>query len=287
MINERYYSHLRNVIIPLPGFKHFHYASSSEDKIEDFIGRSSITDKLSAWLKDSASKYSGAYLVTGYRGMGKSTFVYEAIEKLKKEEGDKKYWKKSKRKTTYITVPINVGNELLSAKELLGMICKVGYYNYVKVIKGENWFISRINTIIIAFIIIIAVVVVTIVVTTHFRNDDNIKIYMYCACGFLTLVSGYIANAILYLLWKHLGCKYALTTSHIKRKWRNLLQRIDAEVLFSSEVGGAKEDVLKELAKGINPSIGFRKELKYPIADVPEMQEMMVRLLDLINRVSS
>ena len=147
MINERYYSHLRNVIIPLPGFKHFHYASSSEDKIEDFIGRSSITDKLSAWLKDSASKYSGAYLVTGYRGMGKSTFVYEAIEKLKKEEGDKKYWKKPKRKATYITVPINVGNELLSAKELLGMICKVGYYNYVKVIKGKNWFISRINTI--------------------------------------------------------------------------------------------------------------------------------------------
>lgn len=278
MINERYYSHLRNVIIPLPGFKHFHYASSSEDKIEDFIGRSSITDKLSAWLKDSASKYSGAYLVTGYRGMGKSTFVYEAIGKLKKKEGDKKYWKKPKRKATYITVPINVGNELLSAKELLGMICKVGYYNYVKAIKGKNWFISRINTIILAFIIIIAVVV-----ATYFTNDEKIKKYMYYACGILTLVSGYIANTTLYLLWKNLGCKYALTTSHIKRKWRNLLQRIDAEVLLSSEVGGAKEDVLKELAKGINPSIGFRKELKYPIADVPEMQEMMVRLLDLIN----
>lgn len=278
MINERYYSHLRNVIVPLPGFKHFHYASSSEDKIEDFIGRSSITDKLSAWLKDSASKYSGAYLVTGYRGMGKSTFVYEAIEKLKKEEGDKKYWKKPKRKATYITVPINVGNELLSAKELLGMICKVGYGNYIKVTRGwEKWFFSRINALLLASFVILLAVISEQFATGFFSYILN------PLCVVIILASGYIANAALYFLWKIFGWKYFLTTSQIKHEWRKLLQRIDAEMLLSSEVGIKSDGITKEIVKDLNANVGFRKELKYPIAGVPEMQEMMVRLLDLIN----
>ena len=278
MINERYYSHLRNVIVPLPGFKHFHYASSSEDNIEDFIGRSSITDKLSAWLKDSASKYSGAYLVTGYRGMGKSTFVYEAIGKLKKEEGDKKYWKKPKRKATYITVPINVGNELLSAKELLGMICKVGYGNYIKVTRGwEEWFLSRINALLLASIII------SLAVISEQSATGLFSYILTPLCVVIILASGYIANAILYFLWKIFGWKYFLTTSQIKREWRKLLQRIDAEMLLSSEVGIKSDGITKELVKDLNANVGFRKELKYPIAGVPEMQEMMVRLLDLIN----
>lgn len=278
MINERYYSHLRNVIVPLPGFKHFHYASSSEDKIEDFIGRSSITDKLSAWLKDSASKYSGAYLVTGYRGMGKSTFVYEAIEKLKKEEGDKKYWKKPKRKSTYITVPINVGNELLSAKELLGMICKVGYGNYIKVTRGwGKWFFSRINALLLASFIILLAVISEQFATGFFSY------ILTPLCVVIILASGYIANAALYFLWKIFGWKYFLTTSQIKREWRKLLQRIDAEMLLSSEVGIKSDGITKEIVKDLNANVGFRKELKYPIAGVPEMQEMMVRLLDLIN----
>lgn len=278
MINERYYSHLRNVIVPLPGFKHFHYASSSEDKIEDFIGRSSITDKLSAWLKDSASKYSGAYLVTGYRGMGKSTFVYEAIEKLKKEEGDRKYWKKPKRKATYITVPINVGNELLSAKELLGMICKVGYGNYIKVTRGwEKWFFSRINALLLASFVILLAVISEQFATGFFSY------ILTPLCVVIILASGYIANAALYFLWKIFGWKYFLTTSQIKREWRKLLQRIDAEMLLSSEVGIKSDGITKEIVKDLNANVGFRKELKYPIAGVPEMQEMMVRLLDLIN----
>ena len=278
MINERYYSHLRNVIVPLPGFKHFHYASSSEDNIEDFIGRSSITDKLSAWLKDSASKYSGAYLVTGYRGMGKSTFVYEAIGKLKKEKGDKKYWKKPKRKATYITVPINVGNELLSAKELLGMICKVGYGNYIKATRGwKKWFASRINSLVLAFAIIAFAV-------KYLFLTNGVFAYILIPLGvIIILTSGYTANAILCGLWKVYGWKYLLTTSLIKREWRNLLQRIDAEMLLSSEIGIKNEGIAEGFIKGLNSNVGFRKELKYPIADVPEMQEMMVRLLDLIN----
>lgn len=73
MFNERYFSNLHNMIIPLYGFNHYHSASNCEENTEGFIGRDSIIDKLSAWLDAPKGKtaYSGAYLITGYRGMGK------------------------------------------------------------------------------------------------------------------------------------------------------------------------------------------------------------------------
>lgn len=276
MLNERYYSHLHNIEIPLYGFKHFHYANNCEDDIEDFIGRSSIVDKLSAWLKDTSPKYSGAYLVTGYRGMGKSSFVYEAIKKLKDDSSKAE----NKRCVEYVTIPINVGNELLSAKELLGMMCKVGYYNYVKATQGKKWFTSKKNTIIVALPIIVVALFTCISFAQCERTISRLVAGMSVI---VVLLSGYIANAILYLLWLQFGWKCLITTSHIKRSWRGLLQRIDAELSKSSEFSIAKEDIVKEVAKGITPNFGFRTEVKYPIADVPEMQEMMVRLLDLIN----
>ena len=289
MLNERYYSHLRSVVIPLYGFKHFHYANNNESDTEDFIGRSSIVDKLSAWLTDTNKKnYSGAYLVTGYRGMGKSSFVYEAIKKTKNAPTKGLQIK-------YITVPINVGNELLSAKELLGMMCKVGYEKYEEATKGVNWIIQRLNT-----LFGIAIVICLIVVAMSFLDckranvesciaiDNYIRLILNTTflIGYVLLIlsSGYIANFLMYSLWMVTGWGCFITSRQIRQSWKKLLERIDAELFLSSELGLSKEDVAKEFIKGLQANVGFKKELKYPIAGVPEMQEMMVKLLDLINR---
>lgn len=85
MLNDKFYSNMRSMIIPLYGFKGFHHANNSGKDIDEFIGRTSIVDKLKAWLRDSGKKYAGAYLVTGYRGMGKSSFVHKSIQELKEE----------------------------------------------------------------------------------------------------------------------------------------------------------------------------------------------------------
>ena len=46
-----------------------------------FIGREHISERLKAWLKDSKD-YTGSYLVTGYRGMGKSSFVGKVLNEV-------------------------------------------------------------------------------------------------------------------------------------------------------------------------------------------------------------
>lgn len=76
-----YTSKVKRVNIPLPAFQYFHRASSEEKVDEKFIGRERSSKRLYAWLTDEATQ-SGSYLVTGYRGMGKSSFVGRVLFEL-------------------------------------------------------------------------------------------------------------------------------------------------------------------------------------------------------------
>ena len=66
--------------IPLPNFKgFFHKPSSEEEVFKNFIGREKISEQLEEWLVNGDS---GSYLVTGYRGIGKSSFVGNVLNKI-------------------------------------------------------------------------------------------------------------------------------------------------------------------------------------------------------------
>lgn len=293
MFNERYFSNLHNMIIPLYGFNHYHHANNCEEDIEGFIGRDSIIDKLSAWLKDSDdTKYSGAYLITGYRGMGKSSFVHKAVEKLKEEQKKEIHginWKPNNAK--YVTVTVNVGNELLSTKELLGMACKVAYKRFHEITNGKRWLYYRLNTFIVTILTLIAIVALTYLVlkeTTDSRTSliDSIfgtglktfPIYVFATVA--ALFSGRIANSVLGALWKLTGCKKFVSVGHIKHLWEYLIERIDADVTLNSETGAVPQSVLNDFGMFFK----FGRSVSYPIADVPEMQEMLVDLLNLIDK---
>ena len=75
-----YSSKVKRVNIPIPGFTFFHKASSEEKVDPKFIGREQISDKLYSWLEDDPT--GGSYLVTGFRGMGKSSFVGRVLNQL-------------------------------------------------------------------------------------------------------------------------------------------------------------------------------------------------------------
>ncbi len=84
-----YSSKVKRINIPIPGFKFFHKASSEEEVDPKFIGREQISDKLYSWLKDEPK--GGSYLVTGFRGMGKSSFVGRVLNKLVRRTTMKEY----------------------------------------------------------------------------------------------------------------------------------------------------------------------------------------------------
>ncbi|MCL2328512.1 MAG: ATP-binding protein [Bacteroidetes bacterium] len=84
---EKYSSKVNPLYIPLPGFQFFH-GSSSEEKVDDkYIGREGSIERLKSWLTSATD--TGVYLVTGFRGMGKSSFVGKVLHEITESKKDK------------------------------------------------------------------------------------------------------------------------------------------------------------------------------------------------------
>ncbi|MBF0519899.1 MAG: ATP-binding protein [Nitrospirae bacterium] len=71
-------SKVKRIYLELNSYGFFH-SPSDPDNIDDrFTGREELTDRLKSFLTSDRSK-SGAYLITGFRGMGKTSFVSRVI----------------------------------------------------------------------------------------------------------------------------------------------------------------------------------------------------------------
>lgn len=77
---SKYTSKIKRIVIPIPGFQRYNKTITEEGDSE-FIGRERIMSRILSWLTESKN-FTGACLVTGYRGMGKSSFVGEALSKI-------------------------------------------------------------------------------------------------------------------------------------------------------------------------------------------------------------
>lgn len=88
--NYAHRSFIKDVYVELPDYSFNHSplynkeGKSSEE--ERFLGRNQITDKFLNILLNSHTNNSGSYLVTGYRGMGKTSFVKKVIQDYKEEK---------------------------------------------------------------------------------------------------------------------------------------------------------------------------------------------------------
>lgn len=74
-------SKIQKVYIELPSYNHFHAASDPTKVDPSFIGRRKKIDKLKSILTKSETK-SGTFLIAGQRGVGKSSYVGEAINEI-------------------------------------------------------------------------------------------------------------------------------------------------------------------------------------------------------------
>lgn len=78
--NDQYSSLTRPIKVYLPNKK--------DDNSDDFVGRERLMERLFNWLSDSTKK-SASYLVTGFRGMGKTSIVDRVTNRLTLEVNEK------------------------------------------------------------------------------------------------------------------------------------------------------------------------------------------------------
>ncbi|MEP0266375.1 ATP-binding protein [Dokdonia sp.] len=76
-----YYSKIKDVFIELPGFSFFHSPSGRFRNNPKMVGRERVKKKLYGILTNAETK-TGSYIITGFRGVGKTSLVNQVINKL-------------------------------------------------------------------------------------------------------------------------------------------------------------------------------------------------------------
>lgn len=72
---------IRDIKIELQDYSFFHSPNEMDMEDRRFIGRKQIREKLKTFLRNNETS-SGAYLVTGYRGMGKSSVISKVLSEI-------------------------------------------------------------------------------------------------------------------------------------------------------------------------------------------------------------
>ncbi len=78
---SEYSSKIKRIYLELHGYSFFHGPSEIENVDKRFIGRARLIEKLKNLLTNDETK-SGAYLITGYKGMGKSSLVSKVLSEI-------------------------------------------------------------------------------------------------------------------------------------------------------------------------------------------------------------
>ena len=71
----------RDLYIELDDYTYFHSPTNQQQQDNRFIGRQELRSKIRSLIVDSETK-SGAYLVTGFRGMGKTSLINQVINDI-------------------------------------------------------------------------------------------------------------------------------------------------------------------------------------------------------------
>lgn len=77
-----YYSKIKDIFLELPGFSYYHSPSGRFTDNPKMVGREKIKKKLYGILTNSETK-SGSYIITGFRGIGKTSLINSVINQLR------------------------------------------------------------------------------------------------------------------------------------------------------------------------------------------------------------
>lgn len=120
---SRYSSKIKRVNVPLPSFEYIHLSRFSNKqnhaKPNTLIGRDRIIEKLKTWLtiKDTDG---GTYLITGYRGMGKTSYVDRVMYELVAEPV---FWKNALGVLLFFILITAISPYAINVKNGINGIC--------------------------------------------------------------------------------------------------------------------------------------------------------------------
>ncbi len=140
--------------------KNYRFKKDKEEKGEFFVGRDKEKRKLKNILESSWSSNSGgAYLVTGYRGVGKTEFVKEVLDAYENtvEGNEANKANETKKAKKVLQVHVNLGNEKrLDSTLVLNDIVSLMLEEFKWKNNGELFFFSIMVPILVLFFLVLS-----------------------------------------------------------------------------------------------------------------------------------
>lgn len=272
-------SKIKSLWIQIPGYRFFHSPSGIEKRNRDprLIGRKLTKKKLRGLICNSQT-YSGTYLVTGFRGMGKTSLVRQVLSEIKEDPQER----------TIIEVESSLAqddvNELHILKSLAHNVLKqfdehyrrkpkVRVYHYGMGMLGLISGLASVS-LLSMFLMLLGINVLGVTV----KNDQSELV------GWAAALSGVAAIAFPTLVYR---TKYFWPIFFARRNFgkgyliikrlRELLAQIDAQVTSESheEIGAAKTFF----------SFGRRRqETKFPLGPRDIEKELIEILKDITQK---
>ncbi|MEZ5039746.1 MAG: ATP-binding protein [Saprospiraceae bacterium] len=122
------YVKIKDVFIELDDYQFYHSPVDSENPSPHFLGREDAKTKLKTILSNTSNP-SGCYLVTGFRGMGKTSTVREAIRELHNRS-------KSKAKSIspkFMEIDIALSQSDIQELDILRQLARQIYLQWLKI----------------------------------------------------------------------------------------------------------------------------------------------------------
>lgn len=253
--NERISFRLRN-------FTFFHRSSTEEAIDPKYRPESNPLHQLSNWLKENQSD-SGTYLITGYRGAGKSSFVNYTINELnKKDPGN----------TQYIPISISLGQENMQEIEILRILAK-NLKN--KLEDGRSWWMKVVEAL--HSFIAVAYILFTMITAILFSQSD---IKENCNSLCTPLYTTNIVILVFILIEAVTNHLLPQISSYCRacKQIRKLCARLNATI--TTETTLQWNNKIKELAS----TLGFSHNQKQTTPPA-SIQEIEFELIEILNHV--
>lgn len=273
-----YFSENDRVNVLLENFTFFHRPSTEEQIDPKYDPPKNAFHQFTSWLKENEAK-SAIYLITGYRGAGKSSFVNYVIRELN-HLNKRKFFQ---RKKQYISISINVGQENLNEIEILRLIARKLFDDLQKrAISYLSVFASTLSFFSLIGYIIFLVNLIRFPITQNIHIHDIINLFI----KFEEVDKIDVAIQFTWNLFIPLGIGFALslltwvlkakTRLNIFHRLKKLCRRLNSSLIDETEV---------TISGKINNTIGAWKNAKKqswssPPATIQEIEYELISLLD-------
>jgi len=277
---------IRNIYFKLNNYKLRNGFPSPKNGDDYFIGRKSVIDRLKLILLNSKINY-GAYLVTGYRGMGKTSVVSKAVEEVKSLSEEK-----------LKTFNFSLSQDEVKELDLLRQIAwELNQYIVRNITQRKCKYTPLLN-----FLFLLGSLLVTLYIfNNHAKYEFLVNPFSKNAVGYVFLFFGILVLIFSFfiVLKDFLRSLWRLIT---KRNYKNELITLNDELqnrLFSSLE--QKDSLGQPFNLGINNPVSYLSNsilskfqdrtktkidtLTYEKASPKEIEQYLIKILELLDEL--